>query len=198
MTIINIRGTSGAGKSHLVRRLMEKCGAQTPFLCPHPEKPGKSVVLGHHFLDANVVVMGRYATPSGGCDNFSWKGAADWLQEKISSIVSEWELGGKPPHVVFEGVLVSQWKTERFVSLARCAPLRVVLLSTPLNDCLEAINARRWARGNENHVGPATTMKKYNYAIQKAKTDRAAGLSVAELSRGDAYMHCCELLGLGV
>ena len=192
--IINIRGTSGAGKTHVVRRLMRSPGADGVIRAPeavrgpHPERSGREILLGYRH--AGVFFVGSYEATCGGCDKFSWKGAADWVQELVRARA----VGGD--HVVFEGLSVSHWKAERFLQLGSVAPLKVVLLDTTLEDCLAAVRGRREARGVTDELNPANTVDTFYYAKRKMGADIAAGVDVGLLGRDEAYRFCCRELGL--
>lgn len=188
--IINIRGTSGAGKTHLVRRIMSAAGGEPAGLFRvHPVR-GRELRVGYHYGNAGVTVIGDYAANCSGCDKYSWRGAADWVQEAVSI---EAALGR---HVVFEGARVSQWALARFMALRKVAPLTVVVLSTPLEDCLNAVRARRAAQGNDEPLSVTSTTDRWNAIKRAGYTHQLAGLDVERLDRDAAYARCCELLNL--
>lgn len=189
--ILNIRGTSGAGKTWLARRLMDAAGGSDPVVGVHPNKPGRELIYGHAAKKANIFFVGSYEATCGGCDKFSWKGAADWIQELIANQAL---VPGR--HVVFEGLIVGQWKAQRFKDLATITPLDVILLSTAIGDCLGSVTDRRTARGVVTALNPTTTVYKHKYNLRKSGMDRAAGLSVHHLDREAAYAFACEKLGL--
>lgn len=195
--ILNIRGTSGAGKTHLVRRLMaaahpDGAAMLEALALDHPVRPGKKILAGYTHYDTHsgsIFFAGSYEATCGGCDKFSWKGAADWVQALVAEQAED-------AHVVFEGALVSEWKTERFCQLEHVSPLSIVVLNTPLADCLAAVTNRRAARGVAEPVDPESTTKRHETSVRKAAKERALGLDVHMLDREAAYLFCCEKLGL--
>lgn len=65
--ILNIRGTSGSGKTWLIRRIMEELGPPEPIISAEGEKPDG------YLLQGNIRLVGSYENVCGGCDavNFS-------------------------------------------------------------------------------------------------------------------------------
>ena len=195
MTIINIRGTSGSGKTYLVREVMARatvaCDNMVPILVTgeHPVR-GSEIVVGYDYPRAGLTIVGNYGANCGGCDKFSWKGAADWVQQKVAEIA----YSGR--NVIFEGLMVSSWSFHRFQVMGFTAPVKVFVLSTPLEECLASVRERRLAKGNTDELNPESTTSKYNSILSMGHKHRDAGLDVEFLSRGAALSRCCELLGL--
>ena len=188
--IINIRGTSGAGKSYLVRRLMEKCGERVELKRARPDN-GVETVMGCEFERVRLFVLGRYNVNSGGCDALKWVGNTESYIELIK------EHSGLGLNVIFEGLIAGKWATPRYQALNRVAPLHVILLTTPLEDCYAAVRERRAARGVDPAFDTKKTEQSYKEALRKLTRDREVGLDVRKLGREDAFLYCCELLGLG-
>src|SRR5882672_10729411 len=102
--VINIRGTNGSGKSHLVHRLIRD------FKGKPMEVDGR--VWGYK-LDTKpkVYIVGRYETPAGGCDTI--------LDiENVNRLITAMAGSG---HVVFEG-LVATGIAGRWIELAKALP----------------------------------------------------------------------------
>ena len=114
------------------------------------------------------------------------------------ALLGAWAADGD---VLFEGLMESN-EVPRTVALARHHPTHVIFLSTPLDECLAAINARRLARGVTEPVSPKNTADKWgelNGRIRGRLQDAATacpGLKVYSLGREEAFAKCCELLGL--
>ena len=191
--IVNIRGTSGSGKTYLVRELMARAGPRHEVREAHPQRAGRDILVGYLLpltaLTA-MAVVGDYTAECGGCDKFSWKGAADWVQGRVT------ELALKRNHVIFEGAMVSSWTLRRFREMEVVAPVRVVVLTTPLADCLASVEARRRARGNDAPLNTSHTTDRYRSILSMGQKHRAMGLHVEFLSRAEALAYCCELLSL--
>lgn len=65
--IINIRGTSGSGKSHLVRSVMDLYGLRTKFFVENRKQP-IGYTAHRRTSGRNLSVLGHYETACGGCD----------------------------------------------------------------------------------------------------------------------------------
>jgi hypothetical protein len=182
--ILNFRGTSGAGKSFLVRELMALFGPIEPIHIPARRQP-----IGYD-CGGKLYVLGHYETACGGCDTISVPGAMDYVYKEIR----DWHAKGR--HILYEGVIV-QDDTKRAIQLHKDGrPLTVVFLTTPLADCLAGIQARRDARGDSRPLDPTNTRNRIPRLKKHAQNLKAAGVPVLELSRADALAKCRELLGV--
>jgi hypothetical protein len=134
--IINIRGTSGSGKTTVVRGIMAK-GIAAPMGENSKKPDGYLVKLP--FAPKPLFVVGSYENTCGGCDAISTQ---DEICDRVRAYAS---LG----HVMMEGLLMSH-------SFARYAALDRELhaqghhciwgfLDTPLEVCLDRVRARREA-----------------------------------------------------
>jgi hypothetical protein len=193
--IVNIRGTSGSGKTTVVNRVMEllrereKVEKDTLLWL---EMGGKQRVVGHRI--GPVFVAGRYSTTCGGCDTMSWKGAAD----DVCALVLAQAAQGP---VVFEGLMVSGWGTGRLKDLWEAAGrnLHVIQLTTPLEDCLASVQARRAARaaakGEEaKPLNPENTTAKWHGTRRGSELLVKAGVPVEFLDREAAFHRAKELV----
>lgn len=206
--IINIRGTNGSGKSYLVHQLIKEYRARPLKI------DGK---IWAYSLDSNpeIYVIGKYETPTGGCDTINDINDVNTLIKILS------EYG----HVVFEG-LVATGLAGRWIDLSKSLPQHkwiFLTLDTPLKKCVERVAERRKARGqlkpmNPSHAHVMERAKKGSllYAARKAGIDprnyniiakaRAvqtshlllakAGLDVRRINHKRAYEYVCNLLEL--
>lgn len=183
MTLINIRGTNGAGKTTVVRRVMEARG-------PWVKITSGNKVIGYQ--TDSLVVFGPYETPTGGCDNFSEKGIADW----VMSAISEFDRGGN--HVIFEGVLISMYGIDRLARLHRATSgLHIIELTTPLEVCEASIMERR-ARSNRANAKPFKRELVADKVVSIATATRklkAIDIPVERLDREAAFQRVLELVG---
>lgn len=147
MTVINIRGTSGSGKTWVMKKVMETLGNWEGI-----PKPGRKQPL--YYLNTKykgVVVLGHYESNCGGCDNIgSAKAVYDLIQEVSESI--------KKPTILCEGLLLSEdtkW-------CSQLDDLKVIYLITELEQCLKQIESRRASVGNDKPLNPANTVKRVN------------------------------------
>ena len=140
--IINLRGGNGAGKSTVIRALMEKSNVRpifgTTFGLRCPE--GYKVRLPQ--VETDVVVLGPYTSKCGGCDRIQ-------PYDLIIDLLNKYEKRGD---VLFEGSLVSdnfgrigEWLE------ARGPEVVVVFLDTSLDVCLSWLR-QRTPGGGTRHV----------------------------------------------
>lgn len=197
MPVIMIRGTSGSGKTTLVRRVMSAVPGPWTDLAM---QIGQKGLKRFGYEAPRVAILGRYDGPvSGGCDGFSWKGAGDWMEERLL------ELGQDRP-VIFEGLLVSAWGEERMRRIAAASPggMHIVQLATSLQDCLDSVMERRRrkyaAKGEQPpELNPENTTNKYNATIkntQKMLANREAfpGITPVILDRETALEYVIRLI----
>lgn len=150
--IINIRGTSGTGKSTLVRNIIALYGAQTKY-----HLSGRKQPIGYTYKHPNggrdLAVVGHYETACGGCDTIA-------SLDQIFSLVRQSHDAGMD--VLFEGLLISA-DVNRTAQLHHDGmPLLVVALDLPLEECLASVNARRRAkRPDAPDVNPKNTESKH-------------------------------------
>ena len=174
--IINIRGTSGSGKSHLVRAIMEQCVDRTPI-----QEPGRKRPLFYTMKQPNgrtLAVIGHYETPCGGCDTIP-------SMDKIYAIVHQCADNGWD--VLYEGLLLSA-EVNRAVELAKSADLVIVgLTEVPVTECIDSVNRRRWAKNPEKPgVNPKNTMAKWKQTRRAMERFEEAGVEAHSAERGEA------------
>jgi hypothetical protein len=178
--IINIRGTSGAGKTHLVRRIM----AELPNW---QDVTFEGKLIGHRTRTQRgaLVVIGPYreGKVTGGCDNIQQR-------ETAFELIGYWAADAD---VIFEGLLLSE-EVRRTVELQRISPVHVIFLNTPIDDCIASINERRRARGEEKPVNENNTRKRMKPIFSARGRLKDAGVTVTSLSREEAFLHVKELL----
>jgi hypothetical protein len=175
--LINVRGTSGAGKTTVVRALMASC----------PHKPIYGA-LGLRLPEAYkltlphpVFVIGPYLTPCGGCDRIVPFALIPQLIEKYA----------QQGHVLFEGMLLSTC----FGVIGQLMETRdsvVMFLDTPLDVCIARVQARRRAAGNFRPFNPKLLAQKH--AIIARLKDKF-GTRTMSVSDRDATAMIMRLLG---
>lgn len=171
--IINIRGTSGSGKSTVVVRLMEATarkdllkqvwydGTRELLIAPGEPVPAKPAVLRGYHIQSNsngesLRIVGKYETACGGCDGIK-------TQNEVQHRVQGWHNDGH--NVLFEGLLISHIYG-RWAQLAKDNPgeFHFAFLDTPLETCLARVAQRRAARGNDKPLNPTNTEQKWKDA----------------------------------
>lgn len=180
--IINIRGTSGSGKTTVVRKIMNSAGEEQLH---HIE--GRKRPLAHVFPDLNLVVMGSYETTCGGCDTIS---KFDDCYETICKFSKE----GRD--VIYEGLRQSSdVKRIKWLKKQGCEVVAITL-TTSLEECLEAVRQRRLARGNTKPLNPENTTSKFKGILRADKRLDSIGVTVHRVSREAAVEKLVELLEL--
>lgn len=188
--IINPRGTSGAGKTELTRRIMAiygwgRDGHVEPVYRDGRRRP-ICYRLRHPLGGRPLAVLGHYEATSGGCDTI---GGTD----EVFRLAGDYASTGHD--VLFEGLLVSR-EYRRSAALAASHGLRVLHLSTPLDRCVRNVIARRRARRD---IRPLISK---NTATEHMRVGDACGrlrwyADVQVLSFDEALLRAQELLGLG-
>lgn len=207
--IINIRGTSGSGKSTIVRDIMRRYsnksrvteeGRRQPvgYICTRGARP--------------LAVIGHYETDCGGCDTIP-------TMERIFDLVRKAHSDGMD--VVFEGLLISA-DVNRTAALHEAGlPINVVALTTPLQTCIDSVNERRhnaWRRRCESieqanqalppgrrprplpeprgPVKERNTTSKHKGVEKSVRHLQERGLRCVWLDRDGALEECLRLLGI--
>lgn len=192
--IIQIRGTSGTGKSTVVREVMKRynparqkvfrTGRKQPlcYFLPWLGGPEDSLPEEH-----GLVVVGHYETACGGCDT---------LPSYDASIEIVREAHSRGFDVLFEGLLISG-------EVRRCAelhadglPYHVIGLEVPLEVCIASVNKRRWAKDPEKPgVNPKNTEAKYKTVQGAMRKLAEAGVTTEWCTREAAVGRVLTLLG---
>lgn len=158
--IIQIRGTSGSGKTHCIRQVI----GDLQNWKGHYEN-GRRQPLYYTHKTKSLALLGHYESTCGGCDNV---GSAARVFEVIRLVQK------KHPGLIIlcEGLLLSEdvkWSQH-------LTDLHVIYLNTPLNTCLKQIRARREAAGNDKPLNVANTANRVN-VISKSRV-KLTGLGV--------------------
>jgi ABC-type dipeptide/oligopeptide/nickel transport system ATPase component len=198
LTILNIRGASGSGKSTLARRLMD--AAPGPKLSIKKNVPTKNSdtaptqkVIGYLWPDVKFAVFGRYDTPAGGVDCFSFKDARDWVLEQITLI----HRSGY--NVMYEGIMASMYSAGAIGPWNRAngETLHVIHLSTTLEECLASIDERKRVRGkNDKPVNANNIASNFRGIQSNSNSLKAILIPVESLDREAAFVRAKELLNL--
>lgn len=183
--IINIRGTGGAGKSHLVRTVMSRYDSQNPAFQEKRKRP-----ISYLCFKADhrpLFVPGHYETPTGGCDTISKPDDVFTLVERGVQTQCD---------VLFEGIMIGD-DVRRTVELNRSEKVIVIALSTPLQECLAGIQSRRDTRGDDRPLNPKNTTSRAD-RLKRSIMPRLkdAGIETHWLSRQEALDFIVERLGV--
>jgi uridine kinase len=151
--IIQIRGTSGSGKTTVMRKVMEGF-SWTPQYADNRRKP-------LYYTCGEMAVLGHYDATCGGCDNV---GSARQVFDVLKAI--------EQPIILCEGLLLSEdvkWATQM-------EDLRVIFLTTSLDECLRRVRARREAAGNEKPFNEYNTTNRVGVIERARERLIAAGI----------------------
>jgi hypothetical protein len=132
--VVNIRGTNGSGKSHLIRGWMKQ-GA-----VPHPRRAnliGTDTLISvpkYYVLQDGGIVVGPYTADCGGCDRL------ENTEEVRKAILAALQL--KPRYVIFEGVIISTVYESWYQFSRKVGGMHWVYLDTPEKICLQRVAKR--------------------------------------------------------
>ena len=186
--IINLRGTSGSGKTHLARRIMDMYGTKVAYKREGRKQPIGYVYSRRDKSKPSLAVIGHYETACGGCDTLPTNDLIFDLVRNAHEMCHD---------VLFEGLLISS-DVNRVVNLWTASyPVQVVALNTPLDVCLDSVNARRQAKTpGKPPVNPANTTSKHRAVQLSMKRLAEAGVPSHWLDRDAAFDHICRTLKL--
>jgi hypothetical protein len=197
--IINPRGTSGSGKTDLVRRILAQygwqpgAGSQGKVGLELIYREGRSRPLGyrleHPLAGRPLAVIGHYEVTSGGCDTIR---VSDGGLEEIVTRAADYAVAGHD--VLIEGQRLSR-EYERSAELARAHDLHILRLTTPVEQCARNLVARRRARRDTwRFVAGAVAIE--HEMVTEACARLAQNATVEALTFDDALPRARDLLGL--
>ena len=195
--IINPRGTSGAGKTEFVRRIMARYGWDPAYGRRHPDRviwrAGRRRPLGYTFSHPlgrrPLFVLGHYERTSGGCDTIA---KADGGLDEAFRLADTYAANGHD--VLLEGLTLSR-EVERSRQLGRYHRLHVVRLTTPTSISARNLIARRRAsRGGLGRV--ECEVQRQEQEILDACHKLQPPATLASLAFDEALRRAQELLQL--
>lgn len=151
--LISLRGTNGSAKSTVVRKFMTDAVVTPIYASLGTRLPEayKVVVSG---CKKPVFVLGPYVTQCGGCDRLQY--------DQLIELIEKYALKG---HVLFEGIIVTSVYGRVGTLLEKYRKNAVfVFLDTPLEVCLERVEARRGKPRDDRLVKNVSS--KYNSALR--------------------------------
>jgi hypothetical protein len=193
--LINIRGTSGSGKTTIVRQIREYYPTVARVMEPDRRQPISYVhntrIAYPHIKTLGIV--GHYEAECGGCDTIA-------SLDKIFSLVKQADDMGMD--CIFEGLLISGdlWRVLELHQEGR--ELLVVALDTPIEVCIESVNTRRLRRftrkGHPEKYTPVkekNTVSKHRGVVKTTERLQAEGVNAVWRNRADAYTTIMAALG---
>lgn len=186
--ILSLRGTSGSGKTTVARKFL------TDYPCkalPDPNKPkkhwGYQVDLTSQGITQPLYVIGSYQNTCGGTDGIS-------TQEEIA----ERALAAHPRgHVLLEGLLLSKVGPGAITTqmLKPTGAYVAAVLDTPLVTCLQRVQARRDARGEEKPFNPKNTISAHKSTYDACvNLHNAGGVKIITIDHTDAFNDTLEVI----
>jgi hypothetical protein len=179
--ILNIVGTSGAGKSYLVRELLSWLETASPPVRLVPAYfAGRKAPVGYDFRLSGRKwhIVGSYEdADTAGCDSI----------RAVSSVFDFVRDRRRTANVLYEGLFVMNHT--RGVQLVEEFGDDVCLLQllVPLSMCISSIDARRAARGEGKLLNKSNTVGNFRRAENYCAKMRAAGARVVSVRRGEAF-----------
>ena len=174
MLIVQIRGTSGAGKTTAMRKIIAELAKTTPRpLEIRAEGKKRPVSYGY----GSIAVVGAYTEATcGGCDTISgYKLLFDVVNQRIKE-------GYKS--ILMEGLLLSE-DVKNTLTLP-VESLRIIFLTTPIETCLDRVGQRRKAKGNEEPLNPTNTRNRVETILRARRRLEDAGVKCISASGDQA------------
>lgn len=186
--IIQIRGTSGSGKTWVMREVMNRLNYLKPVYVPTWAGKKRRQPLYYYSGTDRVAVLGHYESTCGGCDNV---GSARHVFELIEKVRESEEAVGGDCSIVCEGLLLSEdskWSSQ-------LVDLHAFFLATPVEKCLEQIRMRRLEAGNSKPLKEDNTRNRVA-VIERARIKLIdSGAVCRRVSAKQAPREVLKLLG---
>jgi len=187
--IISVRGTSGCGKTTLVRRVKDWWSDSWEEQTELDIEVENVKITG--YTSSQLFIFGPYkeGVQTGGVDAIKW-GPFRFRKHRMDFIES-WLRKGY--HVIHEGLMESA-EVNRTATWQAICPVHAIFLDVSIQDCLAYINQRRAKRGIMEPVNPDLTVAKFKELKNVQRRLVAAGIDAPWLDREAAFHRICELL----
>jgi len=144
--IINLRGTSGSGKSYVVKEFLDTYTSE--------EVLENKKIVGY-YLDTEfgkLFVVGKYTNVCGGCDTLSVEHSRKLIKKH-----------GRLSSVLFEGLIMNKGYTinRDIIKKLSGEEYTFAFLDTTLQKCLSRVRKRRKEKGNLKILNPYHTKDSY-------------------------------------
>jgi thymidylate kinase len=183
--IINLRGTSGSGKTTAVRSFLNFPANTLHRKVTSPKGKTTEKVAGYQIypprLHNPLYLVGSYENVCGGLDGVG-------TQDDCAKLITKAYLFG---NVLCEGLLLSSVSSGATVPAAMIEAAgkdRVIFafIDTPLEVCLDRVRARRQERGETKPFNETNTRKKYEDTQAARQRLIDEGCRVADIPHNDA------------
>ena len=189
--IINIAGTSGSGKSHLIRAFMTWAKEQGGKINPLTEELRK-LPSGYDVTFKKrkpIHIIGPYEkADTAGCD------VLRNIEVAYSYIHDAYDAG---KDVIFEGLFMMNM-TRGPQMVEKYDHMYIIHFTDPLATCIASINSRREARGEGPLLKKENTVGNFKRANNYADRMAAAGASVIKTKRDKALGLLVGTLGFDI
>ena len=183
--IVNPRGTSGSGKTELVRRIVADYGWDRDGRVEPVHRDGRERPIAYRLRHP----LGGRPLASGVCDTIR---AVDGGLDEAFRLAGGYAASGHD--VLLEGLLLSG-EHARSAALAKAHELHVLRLDTPLDRCVRnAIARQRAGRRGRASVARTATMRQADVEEACRRLRRHASVEVLDFD--NALRRARELLGL--
>lgn len=159
--IIQVRGTSGSGKTTVMRKVMDMMGDWNSGFMDGRRNPLFYTSASEW---PTTSVVGSYASNCGGVDTISGYGLLLKTVEELH----------KKGHVLMEGLLLSEDVKQTLTLLPK--KLKIIFLDTQVDECINRVKKRRVTAGNEKPLKEDNTRRRVD-VIQRAR-ERLVGAGV--------------------
>ena len=183
VSAFNPRGTSGSGKTTIVRAILDAANAKPSAY------EGKKVRMYRGELNrVPLYVIGSYESTCGGCDTIpSVHIAASMITDVMNT--------PGPGVLIYEGLMISHMIGTVGATVAPYGERHVMgFLDTPLFLCLERVQARRRARGDDRPFNPTNTVKDYANVERCKRNALTQGFRVTTIDHTRAVDHSMEII----
>ncbi len=181
MKFVNIRGTSGSGKSTIIRKLMDTFGEGMHFYAGGRKQP---IFTIYEHKSIQVAIMGHYKTACGGCDTINK------LDDVFKFAEQAAEHGADV--VIAEGLLLGK-DVSRIV---KQEDPHLIYLTTPIEECFENVSARRAAKALEKYGRmedvPEAVVEKITTKPKALAGDGKGIKSAVDRLRDKVTVHDCD------
>jgi predicted kinase len=180
-TVVNLRGTSGSGKTTIVRHILSHGHWETWSV------QGK--VLGYINEDLKWAVVGSYENTCGGCDGIKTQ---DETEDRIRFLLNYGY------SVIFEGLLISTL-TSRWENFAKSIDANMLFyyIDTPVEECIERVKLRRLQAGNTKPFNTENTVNRVKAIETTRQKLTAAGCYCLTGSQDMIMKNLYEWFGIG-